>query len=135
MSKKFIIAFIVAFAVTGGVALGQLWFAHPTIVSGSVSQGSEYHSTSTPALFVNNSVLQTGPGALGSVVITNPGTGSITLYDGTTTLSHPDWATTTIATFGASAPAGTYTFDAIVQKGLLVQFGAGTIASTTITYR
>ena|ERR1035437_785151 len=118
-----LVACVIALRTTGGTVLG------------SVNTGNEYHSTSTSAGFVNYSVLQSGNGTIGSVVITMTGTGTIDLYDATSTVTNAAWATTTLAHFGASPTVGTYTFDVIFQKGLLVQFGTGTIASTTITYK
>lgn len=135
MSKSYKIFLSVMFSLTLVLSLYSLFTKNRNTFVGSVAQGSEYHSTSTSAVFVNNSVLVSGSGTLGSVVVTVTGTGSLTLYDGTTTLSHPDWATTTLAYFAGSPTVGTYTFDAVFQKGLLVQFGAGTVASTTITFR
>lgn len=105
---------------------------------GSVPLGGEYHSTTTRTVagiaLTSPTVLNTGPGALGSVVITGAGTGVINVYDGTTTTSHSDSATTTIATIPASAAAGTYTFDALYYKGLIIEI-VGSAATSTITYR
>lgn len=134
MSRKILLALIIAFGLTGSLLIGQILFGNAQRTDASVSLGSDYHSTSTASGFVNNSVLLTGPGTFGSVVITTPGTGTITFYDGTTTLAHPDWATTTLAQFNASTPAGTYTFDAIVIKGLIMQY-TGVLASSTVTFR
>lgn len=104
-------------------------------VIGSVTQGGEYHSTSTtPSSF---KVLDTGPGILGSVTITTAGNDTVALYDATTsnaslrTLS----ATTTLAFFQTTATVGTYVFDATFYTGLLVQVSGGNVASTTITFR
>lgn len=102
---------------------------------GSVVQSSEYHSTTTSATFSDLVVLKSGPGALGSAVITVTGTAPMTFYDATSTVTNTEWASTTLASFNASPTVGTYTFDVIFQKGLLVDYGAGTIPTTTITWR
>lgn len=119
---------------------------------GSVMPGGEYTATSTgtQAGFPNyrnalRSDFRSGygtttPGTLGSVVITNPGTSRFCLHDATSTATNAEnlSGTTTIACFGASAPAGTYTFDMAVQRGVLVEYiSADTVgwASTTVTFR
>jgi hypothetical protein len=105
---------------------------------GSVTMGNEYHASTTKnfagATMPNLSVLNTGPGALGSVVITGAGAGTINIYDATSTVTNTGWPTTTIATIPASAAAGTYTFDVIYQKGLLIEI-LGAYPTSTITYR
>lgn len=78
-------------------------------------------------------------GVLGSVVITAANTGTLIFYDATTTdstLRDGSQATTTItiAQFNASPTVGTYTFDMVVNRGLIVQ-AIGTAPTTTITYK
>lgn len=121
----------------------------PQPVVGSVDIGNSYHSTTTSSAFNNYSVIREGtdwtntatsvPSVLGSVVITTPGTSAMCFHDATSTKTNAEWATTTIACFPASAAAGTFTFDAMIRKGILVEFtGSPTAtskASTTITYR
>ena len=100
---------------------------------GSVQIGHEYQGTTTYTGFTNYSVLDSGPGALGSVVITGAGSGTFTIYDATSTVTNTAWPTTTLASFPTNAATGTYTFDRIFQKGLLVDF-KGTMGTTTITW-
>jgi len=102
---------------------------------GSVALGGDYHSTSTEAGFVDGTVVQSGPGTLGSVVITGSTTGTLVLYDATSTVTNTSWATTTLATFPASTAAGTYTFDIMFQKGLMVVAPSAGLATSTITWR
>lgn len=109
------------------------------IVDASVAFGNDYHSTTTVVAITGGalprySLLQLGPGTFGSLVITGANTGIINVYDGTTTSNHSDSATTTIATFPASAGTGTYTFDAQYYKGLIVEI-IGVAPTSTITYR
>lgn len=108
-------------------------------VSASVTRFAEYNATTTRAAntgtaMANLQVIQAGPGTLGSIVITGAGTGTINLYDGTSTVTNTQWATTTLAVIPASMAAGTYTFDVTFQKGLLIEI-SGSIATSTITYR
>lgn len=112
---------------------------------GSVSFGNEYQSTTTSPTSGLTSfsattgaykVLQTGSGTLGSVVVTLGSNAPLRIYDATSTVTNTQWATTTLADFKTTATAGTYTFDVIFQKGLLVETVSTVgIASTTITYR
>ncbi len=107
---------------------------------GSVDQGSEYHSTTTSTgRFTVPYTLQTGNGALGSVVITGAATGVINIYDATTTnssLRSSDQASSSIllATFPASTAANTYTFDALFYRGLIYDV-VGVQPTTTVTWR
>lgn len=111
-------------------------------VFGSVTISSEYHATSTvstPGSFPVEAQLQSYGGSLGSVVITGATTGTINLYDATTSnalLRTPGISTSTllVASFPASAPAGTYTFDRALYNGLYI-VTTGTIPTTTITHR
>lgn len=117
---------------------------------GSVVVGNEYNATTTGsgAAYGNtitgdqNLTGTTSPvaGSLGSVVITGANTGIWHLYDATTTDVNKrtgNRATSTIllATFPASIAAGTYTFDAQYNHGLLLDYTSGIMPTTTITYR
>lgn len=95
---------------------------------GSVVQGGEYFSTSTGGnlIPVPQQLLVTGPGALGSVVITGAGAGVMNFYNATTTsvlarTGRKPTSTIWIASIPASAAAGTYTFDANFYDGLLME--------------
>lgn len=132
-SKRILITAAVVFiAIFAIVSVSR----SPRVTVGSVIQGSEYYATSTNQNSTNFSVIRPGYGSLGSVVITTVGTAPFILYDATSTVTNTQWATTTLAYFGASTAAGTYTFDANFSKGLLIEYGiTGTRASTTITWR
>lgn len=106
----------------------------------SVIQGSEYHATTTTTgTFATENALQTGSGALGSVVITGPAAGVMNFYDATTSdvskrTGNKATSTILLASFPASAPAGTYTFDEAFYTGLYVSV-IGTMPTSTITSR
>lgn len=113
---------------------------------GSVNQANEYLATSTAASTVygatitGDTLIKTGQGALGSVVITGANTGVINFYNATTTnvsARTGNTATSTIllASIPASAAAGTYTFDVFYTTGLYVDIESGNMPTTTITYR
>lgn len=105
----------------------------------SVAYGNDYHSTTTVQAITGvslprYSLLQTGNGTFGSIIITGANTGVINIYDGTTTSNHSDSATTTLASFPASTAAGTYTFDSQYYKGLIVEI-IGVAPTSTVTFR
>ena len=106
---------------------------------GSVDQESGgYLSTTTLDFSVpvvgGYRLLKNGSGILGSVVITNSTAGSFNLYDATST-NHNDYATTTLAKISASVAAGTYTFDSVFSRGLVIEFQATNVASGTVTWK
>jgi hypothetical protein len=114
---KSIIVVCVAFAVVAFLVF------QPTPKVGSIPIANDYVSTTTDStfyVFPFYKVLKTGSGTFGSVVITNSMAGVLNVYDGTTT-NHLDRATTTLAKFGASAAAGTYTFDTRFMLGLIIE--------------
>ena len=125
-----------------------LTLRNPEKSLGSVVQGNEYNSTTTPLASAVTStttsarlirVLKVGGGSLAQVTITGvrtSDTASLAFYDATTTnITKRNRSTTTLATF-ASTTAGTYTFDAAFSDGLIVEVGEeDTSASSTITWR
>lgn len=132
-----------AVCIAAAIVLLALIFSLKTTlpVSGSTARGSEYQGTTTQSTLANFSqetVIQNVGGTLGSVVITGVTTGTITLYDATTSsvLLRTPAATSSIilASFPASAAAGTYTFDRVFFNGLYVSI-TGITPTTTITFR
>ena len=122
----------------------------------SVAQGGEYHSTSTVAMNGNTAWAvdeqrtiatttpfgstimgdsRLTPVTLGSVVIssTSPA-GLFTIRNATSTT---DKASTTVAIFDNSTAvaAGTYTFDLVLDRGLVIEMGTGFAGGYTITWR
>ena len=138
MKYVFTILSILALIVLVGVGVGYL--SSTKDVSASVAVTGEYNGTSTrtyngvpiPAV----TLLKTGQGTLGSIVITGANTGIINIYDGTSTVTNVQWSTTTLVSIPASAAAGTYTFDINFTKGLLYTVSAvATAPTSTITWR
>ena len=128
----------------GGLIVGL--FITSSVVSkpvslGSVAQSHEYQSTTTSLgrFATGPTILKTGSGVLGSVVVTGAAAGPIYFYDATTTnvllrTNQPATSSIIRATLPASIVAGTYTFDVNYVNGLIVEM-QGTIPTTTITYR
>ena len=106
---------------------------------GSVVIGSEYHSTTTKnfngTVAVAYSMLQSTPGTLGSIVIGGATAGQqLNLYDATSTVTNLAIATTTLVTIPTTALGGTYTYDLVFTKGLLLEV-IGATGTSTITFR
>ena len=121
------------------ISVGVFLNGRANRLEASVSQASEYQSTTTRSAILGAPYTQitpiaTGACVLGSVIITGAGTGVINIYDGTTTTSHADHATKTLAVFPASTAAGTYTFDLNCFKGLIIEV-TGSAPTSTITFR
>ena len=103
-----------------------------------VATGQEYSATTTPfADYWTDRPIKGGWGALGSVVITKAGDTSFMLLNATTSLALSDVATSSvlIASFPASAVAGTYVFDATFTKGLYLDVMSGDNGTSTILFR
>lgn len=133
---------ITAFLLVG-FAMGL--YSRLNLAYGSVNDSSAgYESTSTRAAFDGTTITATGAapkvlsvgfGTLGSVVITGAAAGTIELYDATTTGVHTDYvSTTTLVQIPLSTVAGTYTFDLVYKKGLMLVL-TGTIGTSTITWK
>ena len=119
-------------------------FERVSFVQGSVSVTDEYQATTTStgtfaAIQTLTSTTTPKQGTLGSVIITGAAAGQIVITDATTsniTQRSADQSTSTIrlADIPVSAAAGTYTFDIVYKRGLVVSV-IGTMPTTTITFR
>lgn len=141
---------VITYSIIGillvGTFIAYLMSMQPWGVVGSVVQGNEYQATSTAANALYGArtdaegLLKTGYGSLAQVTITGANTGILNFYNATTSnvnLRTGNKATSTllIASFPASAAAGTYTFDATVSTGLLYVLEGGLMPTTTIMWR
>jgi type II secretory pathway pseudopilin PulG len=126
--------------------IAYLMSVQPWNAQGSVIQGNEYQATSTAANALygartdTEGLLKTGYGSLAQVTITGANTGILNFYNATTSnvnLRTGNTASSSIliASFPASAAAGTYTFDATVTTGLLYVLEGGNMPTTTIMWR
>lgn len=133
MKQKLVTILLAIVALLGG--------SYGVTQLGSIQDGQAYNATTTLSGFIPGvptggmKLIKTGGGTLGSVVITKSAAGSLELYDATTTVNGAVYGTTTLASFDATALAGTYTFDVAFSTGLLVVVPAGNLSTTTITYR
>lgn len=105
---------------------------------GSVNTANEYRAVYATQGGTQTAVLSTGPATLGSIVITGANTGTLKIYNATTTdVTKRALATSSLAILAAipaSLAAGTYTFDVSAVNGLMYDW-TGTIATSTITWR
>ena len=111
---------------------------------GSAIQGQEYNATSTASggygWGTTIGLIKTGQGSLGSIVLSGTSVGVLALYDATTTdvtKRTGNRATSTIirGRIDSGQIAGTYTFDVSFTDGLIGVLEAGTMSTTTITWR
>lgn len=111
---------------------------------GSAIQGQEYNATSTAnggyGWGTTVGLIKTGQGSLGSIVLSGTSAGVLAVYDATTTdvtKRTGNRATSTIirGRIDSGQIAGTYTFDVSFSDGLIGVLEAGTMPTTTITWR
>lgn len=136
MNYKNILALTLLVAVLGVFSI--IW-QRPGEVQGSVAVANEYTATTTDAGWSTATTqckdTLTSSKVLGSVIVTKTSNATLTVYDATTTASHSNHATTTIASFPLTT-VGVYTFDVEVSRGLCVMVDTTVgVASTTITTR
>lgn len=131
---------------------------------GSVMRGGEYHSTSTldgdgnaftygadkkvliasttPYDMVNSSIgeeQRVGSLYLGSVIVASSSAAELVIYNATSTSDDCGGATSTVASIAnvddVQNSQGTYTFDIIMDRGILLEFKNGFNGAYTITWR
>ena len=105
------------------------------------SSGEPYNATTTPQGTVfADSLIWTGQGTFGGLVVTVAGNNVYDILNATTTninLRTGNKATSTIlmATIPASLVAGNYIFDTLFTDGLYLDYVSGTTGSSTIKWR
>jgi len=104
---------------------------------GSVSTASEYKYVHySGSGIASTTLLKTGSGTFGSVIITEDQAGAVILYDATSTAAIGTGFETAIATFESAQLEGVYTFDVSFYNGLVFSGAGETFAGNwTITYR
>ncbi len=148
--KNFIIYSFGALLFVGVTALTANLFIPRDAVEANVALGGQYapvgtgHSTSTGQAYnvpSNLTIIRSGRGTFGSVVVTGSGsaTGNLEFYDASTTLRLAEVGSSTrfIGAIANDQAVGEYPFDIELREGLLMYFTgtAATIASTTILTR
>ena len=110
-----------------------------TLVSGrtpaALSQTIGYNYTQLTGAVSTTSVISSGSGVLGTVIITEDQAGAVVLYDATSTSYLPDSAR--IADFQTAMSEGEYHFDAEFDNGLVFKSddGFSFAGDWTILYR
>lgn len=124
-----------------GLALASV-FVFGGKADATVVQGNECNATSTRnyngTALANWSVIKKGPGAFCGLTITGAAVGQVNFFDATTTdvtkrTGNKATSSILIATFPASAAAGTYQFDANVNDGVLYEVIGTAPTSTALT--
>lgn len=141
MKTSLVVVAIIAAVALIGVGIG--WTLHQPAITldtfGSVSRGSEYHSTTLVATTTFATLFKNGSGTFGGYVVNTLGTGNIVFKDASTTNSNlrTITATSSLRTVGvmdASQVAGDYVYDAYFQDGLIAVF-SGTQGTSTVLWR
>lgn len=105
---------------------------------GSVAQSNEYQATTTysklgaPLFGTAQTIISNTSGVLGSVVITGAVAGPMRFMNASSTT---DISSTTLVVFPNSTAVGTYTFDIVAPRGLILETSASLLPTTTITFR
>lgn len=100
---------------------------------GSVIRGGEYYSTTTASMTqVHNQITSDRSTTLGSIVVSSSSAQTLVVWNATSTT---DTASTTFTTLKASIGEGTYTFDAILPRGLVVETPSGFDGDYVVTFR
>jgi len=129
--------------LVGGAIMVSIFFICQPVEQadiGSVARAGEYHYTQLTGAVATTSLIKTGVGTLGSVVITEDQAGAVIMFDSATTsstgLASSTYATR-IADFETAQAEGVYTFDVSFKKGLVFQSadGAAFAGDWTITWR
>jgi len=130
LNYKNIVAIAIVFS--GIVVLSVLWQT-PGRTSGSVMPAGEYLATTTVGMAsVQNVVSANRVVTLGSIIVASSSATTFKVWNATSTT---DSASTTVFGMKASISEGTYTFDAELPRGLIVEKTTGFNGDYVITYR
>lgn len=116
------------------VLLGGHWFAQKGALGG-VSVGGEYFATTSDSTSADTHSQIKFSGStctVGSIIVASTSATTLTLWNATSTT---DTASTTIVQLKASVVEGTYTFDALCSRGLVIETPSGFNGYYVITWR
>ena len=104
---------------------------------GSIGTSEGYYSTTTTTSFASTQkVLTTANAIFGSVVVASTTgvipTATLLIKNATST---SDVSSTTLASFSGQPVAGTYTFDMVAPRGIIIETGAGFNGSYVLTWK
>ena len=117
-------------------AITALSYSGGPVADASVIVGNDYKSTEVSSSTASTTpiVIKAGVGSLGSIIIaSSTANAPFAIYDNAVATSSA--TSTRIATFPKNAPAGTYTFDREIQRGIVVDAIPGFNGSYVVTYR
>lgn len=143
MNHKLLFAGIVA--VLAGVLIGGFVVSSPVV--GGVNSSEGYYSTTTRSTSASATVgwkACSGSCIFGSVIVDQLGTaGWVRIWDATSTATSTYQGETTTGTYGrelaqitgTSDVAGTYVFDTVANKGIVVETSTGFDGHYIVTYK
>lgn len=130
------VALVIAAVLVVSAVLGvKIDKNNGSIALGGTSLGPESATTTnfSWSAAATGRQIKTGSGVLGSIIIGNAtAVGTLTLYDATTTGSHADHPTTTLAVINTGTLSGTYQYNVAFNRGLVAEMSV-TFATSTIT--
>jgi ABC-type glycerol-3-phosphate transport system substrate-binding protein len=132
--KKIFITSIIALALILGLA--AIFSGEKAEASVPVGNGYAFKvATTSQASATVPFVVRGGSGIFGSIVIASTTDVRIKIYDSLIATSTTAATSTLIADFAPNTPAGTYTFDVNVTRGIAVDLPATYKGVVTFTYR
>ena len=142
ITYKEILSLVLLVAVIGAYALFQ---TKPWQAGASVAVGSQYQSTTTPAVAARTNLCparvgmaSSTTGVLGTINVMGAGTGELLVLDATTTdntLRVPAATSSLVlAQYATGVGTTSQVFDVEFERGLLIDYTTG-VASTSISYR
>lgn len=126
--------FVVVIWIPKGIVTQQpLGNASATAYANSTTTDANWNPANNPSKF---RLLKTGYGILGCVIVTGATQAvEMNFFDGTSTVSHANYATSTLYKQNLSTPANTYCPNISYSRGLIVEFPTALgAASSTIVF-
>jgi len=124
--------------IVGVIILVGIIFLNQPQPIGGVTVGNDYRYSQFSGAIATTTVISVGKRTLGSVIITEDSATAVTFWDATSS-SAVDGGTyaTKIAVMQAALTEGTYTFDAQLNRGLVMRSADGFsfAGDWTVTYR
>ena len=122
----------VAFSLLA-IAISVMVIQRPDNVLGSTFPGGEYNATTTVGMaLVHNLISGNRVVGLGSIIVASSSASTFKVWNATSTT---DTASTSVFAMKASIAEGTYTFDAELTRGLVVEKPTGFNGEYVITWR
>jgi hypothetical protein len=136
LTRNLTIGVVVLILLVGGILANMLMDKPNEIISLGGGGGGEYAYRQFSGSIASTTALKSMPATLGSVIITEDAATAVTFYDATSTTAYSIVNGTKIAVLQAALTEGTYTFDAVTTKGLVMSTNGFTFAGDwTVTFK